>query len=618
LTQKYARPLSVDPKNLGNLPPDQQALLGCGDRFGSGCGLEQADELRAAGVLDTPAGGIDFMNADADVLTQDWVLPKGLTQGTLVGHRGTGEGSYFEAGVSRPGGLTPRDAIQLEGSGPPGSANAAVGGLSEVAYDFQIEPFVWDPDPGLLAQGVLLFDPRRPNPLGENCTPVGPEAGASTCTDLERFSSNLERIFINYEITGTDDVFDPPESMQELMAILDGDPSNDLTGDPLSGPDGIFWGNADTTGDGLRETKAVRTETLPTLGNDVNGDGFFNQHDAVAGDACTQALCYQQVGSAMASTGELPAGDDPSRYLDAKPIFVLVRDEDKGLPPFILGTDHLAFHALSATEQQKLLTADPTQFDPNDPTTFFAYDIDLDGSDDRITLDNAIRDELLTQDLDWNAFSDLDEDRDGKFDWVDDFTPGPISDDNILCGSGIPAAGDPLQDALQSEFYDKSETAAVASLFPTFGGLPPRTPSLCVELVALLSLTGESAPGRRDFWWHRSDLDNDRVADSMDNCPKASNGPSWPEIPGVGYQIDTDGNGIGDACQCGDIDGDGFTNITDALKLARGLVRSGDPNFDKCDVNGDGFCNITDALLIARGQVSSRREDQHCPAYHGP
>jgi hypothetical protein len=103
------------------------------------------------------------------------------------------------------------------------------------------------------------------------------------------------------------------------------------------------------------------------------------------------------------------------------------------------------------------------------------------------------------------------------------------------------------------------------------------------------------------------DTDGDGILNPEDNCPF---------VPNQG-QEDSAQNGLGDVCQCGDVNGDGFTNVTDALAIARGEVVSSDPNFGKCDVSGDDLCNVTDALAIARGEVSAAPEDQHCPDWCG-
>ena len=95
------------------------------------------------------------------------------------------------------------------------------------------------------------------------------------------------------------------------------------------------------------------------------------------------------------------------------------------------------------------------------------------------------------------------------------------------------------------------------------------------------------------------------LLDCDDSCPNVRNVS----------QRDTDGNGVGDACQCGDVNCDGMTNVADALKIARGQLFSSDPDFGKCDVNGDALCNVADALAIARGEISSAHEAQLCPAY---
>lgn len=103
------------------------------------------------------------------------------------------------------------------------------------------------------------------------------------------------------------------------------------------------------------------------------------------------------------------------------------------------------------------------------------------------------------------------------------------------------------------------------------------------------------------------DSDGDGVTDPVDRCPHVPD----PE------QLDADGNGIGDACQCGDVDRDGRTNVADALQIARGEVLSSDPGFRHCDVDGNGTCDVSDALRIARGEVGSEPDDQRCPAWGG-
>jgi hypothetical protein len=103
------------------------------------------------------------------------------------------------------------------------------------------------------------------------------------------------------------------------------------------------------------------------------------------------------------------------------------------------------------------------------------------------------------------------------------------------------------------------------------------------------------------------DTDGDGVRDGSDVCPFVPD----PD------QTDTDRSGIGDACQCGDVNGDGATNVADALAIARGEVLPPAPGFGRCDVNGDGACNVADALGIARGEVGPSFDAQLCPAWLG-
>jgi hypothetical protein len=115
--------------------------------------------------------------------------------------------------------------------------------------------------------------------------------------------------------------------------------------------------------------------------------------------------------------------------------------------------------------------------------------------------------------------------------------------------------------------------------------------------------------------------DGDASGDPLDNlCPDGvtescdDNCPNWPNMD----QGDLSSDGIGDACQCGDVDGNGVLNTTDALLIARGRVTDPDDTA-RCDVSGDAehACNTTDALLVARGRAPTTPQEQTCPAYTG-
>lgn len=109
-----------------------------------------------------------------------------------------------------------------------------------------------------------------------------------------------------------------------------------------------------------------------------------------------------------------------------------------------------------------------------------------------------------------------------------------------------------------------------------------------------LSITGPSGSDentRIDYISVTLDNDGDGIDDTVDNCSAVANDS----------QQDTDGDGIGDACQCGDMNGDGKVTNTDAVLIQRHLVGLTSPfNPDLCDVNGDGNCSNTDAVIIKR------------------
>ena len=89
-----------------------------------------------------------------------------------------------------------------------------------------------------------------------------------------------------------------------------------------------------------------------------------------------------------------------------------------------------------------------------------------------------------------------------------------------------------------------------------------------------------------------SDQDEDGIPDVSDNCPDVSN----PD------QIDSDGDGVGDACAIvpGDLDGDSDVDYDDYLifRTAYGSC-SGDENFlPGADLDGDGCVTINDYRIL--------------------
>jgi hypothetical protein len=96
-----------------------------------------------------------------------------------------------------------------------------------------------------------------------------------------------------------------------------------------------------------------------------------------------------------------------------------------------------------------------------------------------------------------------------------------------------------------------------------------------------------------------SDTDADGIANAADNCPLRANAA----------QTDANGNGAGDACECGDVSGpttqpDGIVNASDRTALRQHLAASltlAQPALDKGSVvGGADDCDIRDWTLSAR------------------
>lgn len=108
----------------------------------------------------------------------------------------------------------------------------------------------------------------------------------------------------------------------------------------------------------------------------------------------------------------------------------------------------------------------------------------------------------------------------------------------------------------------------------------------------------------------QTDNDVDGIADAYDNCPGAWN----PE------QLDSNGDGVGDACECGtvwaDTDGDGDVDLADFARWQRCTAGSTTPP-DAClclDYNGDHRVNSADLAAYANCLAGSGPESPADPS----
>lgn len=111
------------------------------------------------------------------------------------------------------------------------------------------------------------------------------------------------------------------------------------------------------------------------------------------------------------------------------------------------------------------------------------------------------------------------------------------------------------------------------------------------------------------------DTDDDSVPNDQDNCPFLYN-PDQTDTGGLGSSAPPDG--IGNACQCGDVTGEGRADDTDAAFIKRHALGLPSPLFlvpDNCDVSGDGKCSGVDATLIRHVAAGNAAPafGQYCP-----
>jgi hypothetical protein len=110
---------------------------------------------------------------------------------------------------------------------------------------------------------------------------------------------------------------------------------------------------------------------------------------------------------------------------------------------------------------------------------------------------------------------------------------------------------------------------------------------------------GITSLSRKWFNFALNKVDGDGDDNADDNCPYAYN----PDQEDTGGIAEDPPDGIGDACQCGDVTGDGKVNSADATMIIREALGLSAPGFNvpgNCDVTGDENCNSADATMVTR------------------
>ncbi len=493
------------------LPPDEAALLGCGPEHGVACDPEEARALVADPAirevlrlpLVRPLSGPDPRLADAGVMLQEFAALKALRPGERIGAPANPARVGAHRWLVDPRWLAAGRVVFLDSRGPDAVAETADDSAFEI-------------------------------PGGEECTQLGIPAADPRCSGLEVFSANLERTLIAWDTIGPDRRFDPPETVAELLAATDADPSNDATGDPFAGPDGIRSNDFDANGDG------AITDEIGEAGDQKAGvaqpsvavaDSFADcLRGTGPGPLATVPVCFLNLGreSITSDPGYANGADGPRVALTQQPVLVAVlpvgfRVEWVDEAGVYVGRAMFPLQRLSRAELAAFIETNQVTL-PLTRLTEAERDVlgpQLFGGLPALTATvkvlhrlralngvpvlfaplRSMRETLFSPDFgidpDQNRSADLDLDRNFEFDGLDDGARGPVTDDAFECGSGVP--GDPLQD-LTPHDLDAYGRAELAAAFP--GGYPPRSSLRCPSVLAYLDATGSSPPGRRDFVWH--------------------------------------------------------------------------------------------------------------------
>jgi hypothetical protein len=103
-----------------------------------------------------------------------------------------------------------------------------------------------------------------------------------------------------------------------------------------------------------------------------------------------------------------------------------------------------------------------------------------------------------------------------------------------------------------------------------------------------------------------ADRDGDGVPDASDNCPFLAN-PA---------QADANANGRGNACECGDQNGDGRVDVLDLVAINVAIFNPAQRT-PLCDANNDGNCSVND-IVAANLEIFSPGSTSTCAAQPVP
>ncbi len=100
-----------------------------------------------------------------------------------------------------------------------------------------------------------------------------------------------------------------------------------------------------------------------------------------------------------------------------------------------------------------------------------------------------------------------------------------------------------------------------------------------------------------------ADIDSDGVCDVDDDCPYE---PNAGQQDAGGVRSGSSPDGHGDACQCGDHNGDGVVTLTDAVLLQRSLLNppTAARNESLCDVGASAGCSLSDSVILRRALLN--------------